>query len=324
MPLDHPSLFTLRFEGGIVKRFLIKLFILFIPFILTAVMGLGVIFPLLLPENAYILSMIDKHRILANSKTPKITLAGGSSVAFGIDSAVIQDRFSIPAVNLGLYAGFGLGRILDDISRFLRTGDVLVILPEYEHFVNLWNGSEVAYELIFNVRQYRLLWPSYYGLPCEFFSFISTQITRIKTIMTSITPNPLAYTRDGFNEYGDFTKHLGMENRPFVSSENLGIINQTSLKNFFRLVDDFTKRGITVILSYPSYEEQSFRNSAALIQELDALFRAKENLLVISSPESYCYPAEYFYDTNYHLNAEGRAVRTGQLIHDLQASGLLP
>jgi hypothetical protein len=24
-------------------------------------------------------------------------------------------------------------------------------------------------------------------------------------------PNPLAYTRDGFNEYGDYIKHLNME-----------------------------------------------------------------------------------------------------------------
>ena len=115
-----------------------------------------------------------------------------------------------------------------------------------------------------------------------------------------------------------------MENQPFVSSENLGIINRTYLKKFFQFVDDFTKRGITVILSYPSYEEQSFRNSAELIKEMDMLFRAKENLLVISTPESYCYPAEYFYDSYYHLNVEGRVVRTDQLIRDLQASGLLP
>jgi len=81
-------------------------------------------------------------------------------------------------------------------------------------------------------------------------------------------------------------------------------------------------RGITIVLSYPCYEEQSFRNSTGFIQELDTAFRAKENLLVISSPESYCFPTNCFFDTIYHLNREGRAMRTDQLIQDLKASGL--
>ena len=98
--------------------------------------------------------------------------------------------------------------------------------------------------------------------------------------------------------------------------------NQTYLSRFFLFIDDFSARGITVVLSYPCYEEQSFRNSAALIQKLDTAFRAKENLLVISVPPSYRFPADYFYDTYYHLNKEGRSVRTRRLIQDLQASGL--
>jgi hypothetical protein len=53
------------------------------------------------------------------------------------------------------------------------------------------------------------------------------------------------------------------------------------------------------------------------------LFRAKENLLVISTPESYSFPKDHFYDIAYHANKEGRAVRTDRLIQDLEASGLL-
>jgi hypothetical protein len=339
---DHHSLSTLHFKDWIVKKFFIKVFIMFVlPTVLL--IGTAIIFPIL-PENAYDLSIIDKHRILADAKSPKIALAGGSNLAFGIDSSAIQDRFSVPVVNMGVHAGFGLGRILEDISRFLHTGDVLLVIPEYSHFTSAWNGSGAAFELIFDARQYRLLWSTYYGLPSGFSDQLSMRLDiNIRTVRDSAkngvekiikqneneqdkeetTANPLAYSRDGFNEYGDYVKHLAVENQPFVSFENAGIINTAYLKKFFRLVDNFTKRGITVMLSYPCYEEQSFRNSAALIQELNMLFRAKENLLVISTPESYCYPAEYFYDTSYHLNREGRAVRTGQLIRDLQESGLL-
>jgi len=303
-----------------VKKFFIKAFILLI----SLVAGIMIIIFLPLPEYSYDLAIIDKHRILSNTRSPKIVLAGGSNLAFGIDSAAIQDRFSISVVNMGIYAGFGLGRILDDISCYLHTGDLLLIIPEYEHFTRIWNGESGAYEIIFGTRQYRLLWSSYYGLPSNFFSYIRTQLAAI----IPRPQNPLVvYSRNGFNEYGDYVKHLKMERQPFVPEEtevNISIINMTYLKNFFRFVDDFTKRGITVVLSYPCLEEHSFRNSAAPIHELDVLFRAKENLLVISTPETYCYQAEYFYNTVYHLNREGRAVRTDQLIQDLQASGLLP
>ena len=322
-----------------MKIFFIKVFILLI----LLIVGIGLIMLIPLPENTYNLSIIDKHRILANTKNPKIVFAGGSNLAFGVDSTAIQDRLHIPVVNTAVHAGFGLGRILDDISPFLHTGDVLLIIPEYEYFTGVWNGTHDAYELIFDVGQYRLLWSSYYGLPSGFSDQLSMRLgIGLRTIRDSLgnsitminkqndqdkeetTTNPLAYSRDGFNEYGDYVKHLGMENRSFVSSKNTGIIKQSYLNNFFRFVDDFTKRGIIVVLSYPCFEEQSFHNSAELIQELDMLFRAKKNLLVISTPESYCFPADYFYDTVYHLSKEGRAVRTDQLIQDLQANGLLP
>jgi hypothetical protein len=52
------------------------------------------------------------------------------------------------------------------------------------------------------------------------------------------------------------------------------------------------------------------------------VFRACENLTVVSTPDDYCFPTDFFYDTTYHLNAHGRAMRTERLLRDLRASGL--
>jgi len=306
-----------------MKKFFIKVF-LFLPL----AVGIGIItFMQILPEYSYNLAIIDKQRILANAQSPKIVLAGGSNLAFGIDSETIQHRFNRPVVNMGLHAGLGLGRILDHISPFLNSGDILLIAPEYSHFTSEWNGNSTAYEMIFDARQYRLLWSFYYGWPGNFLSYLSAKFNMmLKSFISNkknIDINPLSYSRDGFNKYGDYVKHLEMENQSFDADGNAGIINQAYLKYFFKIVDDFSKQGISVMLSYPSYEENSFRNSIELIQELNTLFMAKENLLVISTSESYCYPVNYFYDTVYHLNKEGRSMRTRQLIQDLQTSGLL-
>jgi hypothetical protein len=304
-----------------MKKFFKKIFILF--FVL--VIGSWIIIVIQLPENFYELAIIDKHRILAATNSPKLVLAGGSNLAFGIDSAEIQNKFHIPVVNMGLTAGVGLGRILDDISPFMNSGDILLIVPEYEYFINAWNGTRAAYELIFDMRQYRLLLSPYYGLPSGFSNYLSMHLFgHLIGIIQKTINNPFfySYSRDGFNEYGDYIKHLEMETLPFGSNSDLGTLNQTYFNHFFQFVYMFSKREITVVLSYPCYEEQSFRNSAEFILKLDMAFRSKENLLVLSSPESYCYPFNYFYDLVYHLNEEGRSVRTDQLIQDLQASGL--
>ena len=306
-----------------MKFFLVRICIMFI--LLTT--GIAIIILIPLPDNSYDLAIIDKCRILADTESPKIVLAGGSNLAFGIDSAAIQDVLHIPVVNMGLHGGIGLGRILDDISPFLNSGDILLIAPEYNHFTTFWNGYDTAYELIFTAKQYRLLWSPFYGLPKGFSLYILTHMklgfSRLLDIIrkTTNTSNLLAYSRYGFNEYGDYIKHLNMENVPF-DQVSFGKLNKTYLKRFFKFVDNFTRRGITVALSYPSFDEQLFYDSTTLIQELDTAFRMKENLLVISSPADYFFPHDYFFDTVGHLNKEGRSVRTRQLIQDLQASGL--
>ncbi|MDR2393506.1 MAG: hypothetical protein LBD93_05060 [Treponema sp.] len=86
---------------------------------------------------------------------------------------------------------------------------MLLVIPEYSHFTDNWNGGEVAYKFIFAGRQFRLLLhPGLYGLPGKLQSSISTHLQRF--IAGFRPPNPLAYRRDGFNPYGDYIGHLEM------------------------------------------------------------------------------------------------------------------
>ncbi|MDR3343272.1 MAG: hypothetical protein LBT14_10910 [Treponema sp.] len=290
-----------------MKKFVCKAAILWLLIFVTLIIIM--MFPA--PYNDYIQAIHDKHQRLINTTAPRIVLAGGSNLAFGIDSAALEKVLHIPVVNISIHAGIGLGRILDDIAPFLLPGDMLIIAPEYSHFTSEWNGNAAAYELIADTQNHLLLAHiSRYGLPAELSTYTKSKLLRL-------IPQQPAYSRDGFNEYGDYIKHLETENQPITPKEPLGTINTTYLSQFFRLVDSFTRRGISVIITYPSYEETSFRNSTALIHELDAAFRTKQNITVISSPENYCFPVDFFYDTVYHLNAKGRETRTAQLIQDL-------
>jgi hypothetical protein len=294
-----------------MKKLFFKALLLFLP-VLSLLIIIMILLPL--PFNSYTLAIIDKHRQLEHTGTPRIVLAGGSNLAFGIDSELIQNALDIPVINMGVSVGFGLGRMLDDLAPFLNSGDILVVAPEYHLFESDWNGSEAAYALIFDARQYRLLVnPGLYGIP----SRIAPHLTSKVSAMIPRRPNPLAYTRDGFNEYGDYVKHLALEDRQFASGAQVKDFNERDLALFFRFIDAFVMRGITVLISYPSFEEPLFFASEPFIRKLDAAFRDK-SLMVISKPGDYAFPRKCFYDTSYHLNAKGRELRTVRLIRDLE------
>jgi hypothetical protein len=293
-----------------MKKILYRFTVLFLLFFVSSI-----IIILLPPWRDYFQAIHDKHQRLINTESPHIILAGGSNLAFGIDSKKIQETLCINIVNFGLSAGIGLQRILDDIAPLLHAGDILVIIPEYEHFTSEWYGSSGAYELIFDAHRYPLIaHPPFYGPPSAFLPYAKNKLISLMPH----PPNPLAYARDGFNEYGDYIKHLETENQPINPSPPIGKINEKYLSSFFQLADYLTDQGIRIIISYPSYEETSFQNSAAVIHKLDAAFRVKQNITVISSPDDYCFPTDYFYDSVYHLNAKGREIRTEKLIRDLK------
>jgi hypothetical protein len=316
---DHPLLSTLLFKEGTVKKFFVKL-----PVFCAIFLGLVVSIITLLPFplNSYNFAILDKHRLLETTVSPKLVLAGGSNCAFGIDSAALAGALHIPVVNIGVQASFGLGRILDDVSPFLNPGDILAIIPEYEHFTTLWNGEDSAYILIIDCRQYRLLRrPGKYDFPRGFLGYVRTHLEGV--IARYLPPDSAAYRRDRFNEYGDYVGHLEAENRdfePMPLPDNT--LDQDALKRFFRMAEEFQGRGIRILLSYPSYDAVLFDHSQRLINELDGLFRENEHIQVISHPGDYCFPRSLFYDTIYHLNAEGRRLRTETLRQDLERTGL--
>ena len=76
-----------------MKKLCIKIAVFCLLMIATI---LCIIFLLPFPEHSYNLAIIDKHRILANTKSPKLALAGGSNLAFGIDSAAIAGALNLP------------------------------------------------------------------------------------------------------------------------------------------------------------------------------------------------------------------------------------
>ncbi|PWT95231.1 MAG: hypothetical protein C5B53_11725 [Candidatus Melainabacteria bacterium] len=89
----------------------------------------------LLPPRAaklgYFAALSDKHHLLEVAHSPKIIFIGGSNLAFGLDSSLIEAKFHRPVVNMGLCAPFGLRYLLEEVKDNITPGDTIVLVPEY-------------------------------------------------------------------------------------------------------------------------------------------------------------------------------------------------
>src|SRR4051812_14897263 len=85
-------------------------------------------------DDNYLAAVLEKDRLIRNTPSPKIILVGGSNLAFGIDSKAIQDSLGLKVVNMGLYAKLGLRYMLAQVKPYIKPGDIVVVVPEYDQF----------------------------------------------------------------------------------------------------------------------------------------------------------------------------------------------
>lgn len=125
----------------------------------------------------------------------------------------------------------------------------------------------------------------------------------------------------GFNALGDYILHLDQPRREFP---RLAMEKRPVAEDIKMIVDHIKgirAKGIQVILLPPPYAETSFLLSKAYI-DIIRLELDKNQLPFIVAPERYCMNDSLFWNSAYHLGAEGRKIRTEQVIEDLRRAGV--
>ena len=75
-----------------------------------------------------------KHQRLMGPGQHRLLLTGGSNLAFGVDSSRLQAATARETINLGLHGGLGLALMVHEVEDGARPGDLVLLIPEYEHF----------------------------------------------------------------------------------------------------------------------------------------------------------------------------------------------
>jgi hypothetical protein len=262
--------------------------------------------------------LIDKHR----QKTPSVILLGGSNVAYGFNSEMLHNSLSMPVINTGLGVGQGLKFMLDNTSKYLTEGDILVIAPEYDHFFEngAYGNSDLTYLFCidpsisedFNIKQVEAL-------------IVGTKNLLRDALLSllGLKTKKLTFKVSDFNRYGDMAVHWNMPPQSCVyhaSSGDFETINIIFLDYYENAIEALRNRGVQVVIIPPSFEETSYRNVEERLTSLFAEFE-KRGLNFAIPPQESVYPDSLFFDSHYHLGYEGVLIRTNQLIRAMKPGG---
>jgi len=96
------------------------------------------IFVLVMPQydTEYMAALGDKFALVRADTQPKILLVGGSNVAFGFDSALLEEKTQMRVVNFGVHAALGQPFHADIIKNQLNPGDIVILAPEYYDYTS--------------------------------------------------------------------------------------------------------------------------------------------------------------------------------------------
>lgn len=310
-----------------MKRFIYRS-IAFIAFVVATLIILGICIPY--PDNGYEKEQFIKMSMLAKAdRKPSIVLLGGSNVAFGYNSKMLEDSIGIPVINAGLHAGIGLKMIVDDCARYLQKGDILILSPEISHFFNRGAYGEypLAYMYFMDPANYAPLlnqqqWRVVVGHSCDFIrhnvlTFIMDLVHKQQTDV---------YHVSSFNQYGDVVWHWynSPQNKYHGVRDIQKKLSPVNWEYFGYLIEQLKSlesKGIQIIM-YPSVMSATYYENNYL--DINWIERAFEECgyPFICPHSRTTNPDSLMYDTHYHCLKEGAELHTQNLISLLKQAAL--
>ena len=276
-------------------------------------------------EESYYAALPIKYDRLRQVEGEKIVVIGGSSVAFGLDSKLVEQELQKPCVNFGLYAAFGLKPMLDLSIDAIGKGDIVVIAPELS---SQMFSEYVGYDFLIQACEGRsdmafaLGAPYAAGLMSKFPSYMK-EAHKLQS-QGGLRVNGI-YAVSSFDEYGDIVykrEYNIMDER--YSEDNLPEIHGELVSDeFAKMVNEYAKKaerkGAKVYFGFCPINQLSVENiSENDLEEFVKSLEEKLEFEVMASLDDHIMDAEYFYDSNFHTNDAGTIWNTVLLINDIK------
>ena len=269
----------------------------------------------------------SKYERLKETSGKRIVLVGGSGVAFDCDSALMDDYFpSYEIVNFGMYAGLGTKAVMDLSENYIHEGDIVILSPEqgeqtFSDYFNgeyMWQAADGAFGMLRDLKSE--------NFDAMLGNFPRFALEKLNYVMKGQKPQTDSiYQKKSFNTYGDIELDTCRENilpNGYDVNQKVRFTEDVVQPEFMDYMNDWAKRlekkGAVVWYRYCPVNKLSVEDMDDLAA-YDVFLRQKLDFPVIGNPENSLMEAEWFFDTNFHLNQPGKEVNTVQLIRDMKA-----
>lgn len=269
----------------------------------------------------------SKYERLKETSGKRIVLVGGSGVAFDCDSALMDDFFpSYEIVNFGMYAGLGTKAVMDLSENYIHEGDIVIFSPEqseqtFSDYFNgeyMWQAADGAFGMLRDLKSE--------NFEAMLGNFPRFALEKLNYVMKGQKPQTDSiYQKKSFNTYGDIELDTCRENilpNGYDVNQKVRFTEDVVQPEFMDYMNDWAKRlekkGAVVWYRYCPVNKLSVEDMDDLAA-YDVFLRQKLDFPVIGNPKNSLMEAEWFFDTNFHLNQPGKEVNTVQLIRDMKA-----
>ena len=269
----------------------------------------------------------SKYERLKETSGKRIVLVGGSGVAFDCDSALMDDFFpSYEIVNFGMYAGLGTKAVMDLSENYIHEGDIVILSPEqseqtFSDYFNgeyMWQAADGAFGMLRDLKSE--------NFEAMLGNFPRFALEKLNYVMKGQKPQTDSiYQKKSFNTYGDIELDTCRENilpNGYDVNQKVRFTEDVVQPEFMDYMNDWAKRlekkGAVVWYRYCPVNKLSVEDMDDLAA-YDVFLRQKLDFPVIGNPENSLMEAEWFFDTNFHLNQPGKEANTVQLIRDMKA-----
>ncbi|MBO5879649.1 MAG: hypothetical protein J6Q68_03775 [Clostridia bacterium] len=274
-------------------------------------------------DESFVGALDEKVELLAATEEEKIVIIGGSSVAFGYDSSIIEKYAEMPVINFGLYAALGTKLMLDLSRPHIKAGDVVIIAPELDaQTLSLYfnsdatlralDGSPSLYRYVDSEHYFSLLGASW--------GFLSD---KIRYMMGASPEYSGVYNSKSFGERGDITYPRPENTMSLYYDPNTeitltsDILSSDFVEYLNGYIEELRKVGADVYFEFCPMNSLAVRSSEEEISAFAEYLKENINCTFIGSIRDYIYDPAYFYDTNFHLNSAGAVMHTVNVTRDL-------
>ncbi len=290
---------------------------------LAAVAGAALATPCQYDET-FLAELKDKHERLKTIEDEKIVLIGGSNLAFGIDSARLEQYVGMPVVNYGLYATIGTKAMLDLSRSYIGKGDIVVICPETntQTYSLYYNAHSMWQALDCDLSMLRDVGTSNFGKIAAALPAFAAEKWRF--VRTNTKPSPSGiYAKDSFNAYGDITVERPYNEMPIGYDPSMPVsltpdlLDEEFVRYLNAYADHCKRRGAAVYFGFSPINADAVVSTDADKAAFCAALTEQLTFPLLSNIDAYILDSDYFYDTNFHLNSVGALQRTSLLADDL-------